>query len=266
MTEILILDYNRHEELLKLLLSLKEKAKFHKKIVVLNNGGKEYAQDFLEADLCDKVIHNKINVGCGLGTVQLFAQCESDYAFYIQVDHLLTEEINQEHVNKFKYVIDKYGAYYIDLAGNQGQGKYSERAQFIKKEDYFKAAVSAGGPGPLEDLKWSEESIQDYMSQNKRGFASVNKDVNMVQPHEAYPVFADCGWSSTRQNPDGSEWLHRPHNKRLWLVKGPVKEKFSYPPLSDKEWDEVIKTQKWEDGKIPENQVKDSFNIQGWPE
>ena len=261
MTEILILDYNRPEQLLALLLSLEQNAKFEKKITVLNNGGNKYSEGFLDAGLCDEIIHNKINTGCGLGTIQLFAQCQSEFAFYVQVDHVLNCEITEEDITEFKRVINEDDFFYIDLAGNQGQGKYSERAQFIRKSDYFKAPLSGGGPGPLEDLKWSEESVQDYMEKNHLKFFSVHHGSNRI-----FPIFGDCGWSSVRQNPDGSEWKHFPHNKKLWLVKGPVKEKFGYPPLSDKEWEEVIETQKWEDGKIPENQVKSSFNVNGWPE
>ncbi len=59
-------------------------------------------------------------------------------------------------------------------------------------------------------------------------------------------------------------WRHEPDTKRAWLVSGPVKEPYVYPKLSSREWSEVIATQTWPEGKIPEDEVKDSFTVPGW--
>ena len=59
------------------------------------------------------------------------------------------------------------------------------------------------------------------------------------------PMFIDNGKTAMRQNPDGSAWKHFPDTKQLWLINGPVKQKFVYPYFTDAEWDEVLKTQSW---------------------
>lgn len=257
MTEILILDFNREDELKTLLDSIKYFANFEKRVVVLNNGGERYADKYKDKGLIDEVIHNRVNIGCGAATVQLFAQCRSDYAFYIQVDHELQYELTEEHIKLFKDSLTKNNQiFYVDLNGDQGHGKYSERAQFINRNKYLSAPISFGGPGPLEDLLWSEESIQNYMAENNLTFASFNI--------RGIPPFKDCGKRSVRTNPDGSIWSHEPDTKRLWLKQGPIKEKFSYPKFTDSEWEEVIKNQSWPDGNIPEKEKDHSFVVPHW--
>lgn len=252
MVEILILDYNRPNELSDLLDSLDQFCQFDKKIVVLNNGGcVEKARALKDRGLIDKLIENPVNVGCGLGTIQLFSQCESEYAFYVQVDHKLTFPLDQSAVDMFIRNIEE-GADYIDLAGDQGNGKYSERAQFISKQKYLMVPKDAGGPGPLDCLKWTEECVQD---------ADLNRmTINIMHGSRQYPIFADCGYSSVRSNPDGSEWKHEPDTKRVFCLKKP-KEKFSFPPLSDDEWDLAIKGDWPTEGKIIEAWKENSFIV-----
>lgn len=256
MTEILILDYNRPEQLRNLILSLHKNARFDKKIVVLNNGGERYADQYLEQGLVDKVIHNNVNCGCGLGTIQLFAQCESEFAFYIQVDHQLQIPLQERDIEIFKNRIVLHEDFYVDCAGNQGGGKYSERAQFIRKSDYFSANIEAGGPGPLCDLKWSEESIQDYMSDNDLTFFSHY----CLTSHGQFPPFRDCGWDSVRENPDKSLWHHCPDTKVVKCLKKPT-EKFDFPPLTDKEWVTALNGEWPKEGKIIENWADNSFEV-----
>ena len=59
-------------------------------------------------------------------------------------------------------------------------------------------------------------------------------------------------------NPDGSEWRQRADTKQLWVLKEPS-EKFVYPNFTDEEWEEVLGTQSWPDGKIPFNEVSISY-------
>ena len=256
MTEILVLDFNREEELKSLLQSLRQHCKFEHKIVVLNNGGRKYANQLFEQGLCDKVINNSINIGCGAATSQLFAQCESDFAFYVQVDQQLACDIKEENVLQFKTMILSGEYFHIDLAGDQAHGVYSERAHFISKSNYFKVPLSFGGPGPLCDLDWSEGSVQQYMKINDLKYISIyaQSDNGTV-----IPPFLDRGVWSMRENPDGSKWKHKTDTKQLWLLSGPVKERFDYPDLTEEEWSDVLINQTWEDGKIPKNQEKDSF-------
>ena len=172
MTEILILDYNKPKELMSLLLSLKKNADFDKTVTVLNNGGDKYADQFVDAGMCDKVIHNAINIGCGAGTVQLFSQCKTDFAFYLQVDHSLESRITESMIETFKNDIIIEGNFYVDLAGNQGDGKYSETAQFIRRSDYLIAQKDFGGTGPLADQRSTEQSIQEYIDKEMCFFKS----------------------------------------------------------------------------------------------
>lgn len=258
--EILVLDFNRRDELSNLLKSLRRNCIFNHKIVVLNNGGEKYAEEFLSQGLCDKVINNSINIGCGAATVQLFAQCESDFAFYVQVDHQLIFNLTESDIDEFKSMILSGDYFYIDVAGNQGHGVFSERPFFISKKNYFSAKIEFGGPGPLCDLVWSEESIQNHIKENNLKFHSVY----LTNGVDNRPHFLDCGQWSVRENPDKSQWKHRPSTKQLWLIKGPVKQRHSYPKLDEEEWNYVLKNQSWPEAKIPNQEVAHSFKVEGW--
>ena len=249
MIEILILDYNRPKELEELLLSIDRFCKFKKKVVVLNNGGERYADVHQTNRLIDKVIHNQINVGCGLGTIQLFSQCESDYAFYIQVDHELIAPIYQADIKNMVEMLEEKGFDYIDCAGDQGQGKYSERAQFINRNYYLSIPKMAGGPGALDDLKWTEECVQE-----------AHPKFFTIRLPNGFPPFIDKGKDSVRSNPDGSQWKHHPDTKVVYCLKKPTR-KFTFPPLTDNEWNLAI-AGKWpKEGYIPKAWADNSFEV-----
>lgn len=266
MTEILILDYNRHNELRTLLESIKKNALFDKKVVVLNNGGNKYGawDDLRKEGLLDVVIHNNVNVGCGAGTIQLFARCKSEYAFYIQVDHELALPIRQEDIDSFKSVIEdeENNFCYIDLAGDQGGGKYSERAQFMHVGYYNSIPKSIGGPGPWEHLKWTEECVQDEMDARGIGGYTVLAKVSDGTQQYSIPPFLDKGKFSVRSNPDGSEWTHRTDTKVVWCNKAP-KEVYSYPPLSNEQWQKAIAGEWPKEGEVPEGWKDNVFNCWG---
>lgn len=60
--------------------------------------------------------------------MQLFKSCDTEYAFYIQCDQFLQSSITEEHVSGFVKAIEENEQFcYIDLAGDQGHGEYSER-------------------------------------------------------------------------------------------------------------------------------------------
>ena len=250
MTEILILDYNRPKELLELVLSLEKFALFEKKVVILNNGGDGSQADSLqEAGLVDEVIHNQINVGCGLGTIQLFSQCKSKYAFYIQVDHELIAPIYDADISGFENLIEEKGFDYVDCAGDQGHGNYSERAQFIGRDYYLSIPKSAGGPGPLDDLVWTEESVQN-----------ASPKFYTIRLSNGYPPFLDKGKDSVRSNPDGSIWKHHPDTKVVYCLKKPT-ERFSFPPLSEAEWQIALDGGWPEEGRIISAWEDNSFEV-----
>lgn len=255
MVEYLILDYEREFEAEQLLNSIKQYSNFEYTVTFLSNGGRnDYAIKFKEQGLIDKLIINETNVGCGAGTIQLFAQAKTKYAFYIQVDQVLNAHIDESTIKKLIDLIEINKYSYVDLSGDQGGGIYSERAQFISVDFYNSIPKSIGGPGPWDHIKWTEECIQNYIKDANLPIANIYAIDSNKKP---FPIFTDAGKWSYRSNPDGSRWKHRTDTKELWMLEKPT-NKFTFPRFSDAEWDEVL-VNGWQDGKIPEKEIKDSF-------
>lgn len=248
--EFLLLDFDREEETRLCVESIRKHAKFYHVVRLLHDSPlRFYHTELQEEGFIDYLHSNPTNLGCGVSTAQLFAFCESQYAFYVQVDQFLGVELTDGIIDSLISDIESNdNISYIDLAGNQGHGQFSERAAFIPVDWYNSIPKTLGGPGPLAHLKWTEECVQDYMRENKEGFVS-------------YTMFGNNGKVSKRRNPDGSVWKHYTDEKKLFLLQGPVKEKYVYPKFTDEEWEEVLRTQKWEDGKIPEKEKEHSFVV-----
>jgi hypothetical protein len=261
----LVLDFRKPNESRLLLESLKRHVKFDYKVIYLHNGNENftYHQDFLNEGLIDQLIITKKNEGLGVGTRNLFAACFSEYAIYVQNDQILGRDFVEEELEYLIGVLDDKLMDFslpnsptiksISLASAPcGLGIYSERAHLIKTISYktWESTLPNGGAGPYHDSPWREGVIQEFYKRNNWS-------------HWTYPnpLFIDNGQEAVRENPDGSVWKHKPDTKRLWLVRGPVKERFVYPKFSDSEWESVLSTQSWPDGKIPENEVKDSFVV-----
>ena len=262
MIEYLILDYNRPTEARALLESIKKYSRFNYSVTYLANGGEQdYAKQLREEGLIDNLILNSRNTGCGAGTIQLFAQCVTEFAFYIQVDHVLNYPIESSNIDEFRRLLDTPDVRCIDLAGNQGnpRGCYSERAQFINTAFYNSIPKSIGGPGPWKDMEWTEKSVQDFFKQNNFKILSIYTDQKL-------PLFLDCGKYSIRSNPDGSEWKQQSDTKQIWMLKPPTQQ-FTWPHFSQAEWDKVLNTKSWPDGKIPEEMLQHSFELPAsyWP-
>ena len=253
-TEYLILDYERPAEAERLLHSIKRHSHFDYKVTYLSNGGhQDYVKSFKKQGLIDNLILNPQNVGCGAGTIQLFAHCRSKHAFYVQVDHVLIEDITNETIISFTDILEDERFGCVDMAGNQGnpRGAYSERAQFINVNFYNSIPKCIGGPGPWNHIRWTEKYVQTYFTENHLQIASIS------------PLFfKDAGLWSIRSNPDGSKWKQRSDTKQLWLLKAPS-EKFSWPLFSDEEWTDLLITKAWPDGKVPGlvNNPRDSFSV-----
>jgi hypothetical protein len=246
--EYLILDYNRPEEAKKLLDSIKSNSKFEYKITYLDNGSSEkYAEHLKNQGLIDNLIVNKKNNGCGAGSIQLFAQSFADYAFYVQVDQLQLGIIDSNFIESMVKLIENDGYSYIDLAGDQGHGNYSERAQFISPAFYNSIPKSIGGPGPWSEIKWTEECIQNYIKNNNLKY----KSIYINHSGRNYPIFADCGKWSVRQEKDGTIWKHRTDTKTVSIVSGDVRMKHKYYPFSEDQWKEILITKKC-DNIVPE--------------
>lgn len=248
----LILDYNRPKESELCLKSIKTFAKFDYSIVYLSNGGEqEYVYNYYKNGLIDKLILRKNNSGCGLGTRELFNDfdLDCDYVFYVQCDQFMARELHLAEIEHYLSNLQD-DILYIDLAGNQGHNNYSERAHLINKHAYNKIPNTRGGPGPYANEKWTEQSLQDYMKDNKLSFLSIKP-----------AVFADNGKISYRQFPCGGETMHFTDTKQLWILK-PLKQKYLDWPnieLNDKEW-ELVLSNKWVNGTVPEKLKQHSFN------
>jgi hypothetical protein len=278
MIEYLILDYNRPTEARALLESIKKYSSFEYSVSYLSNGGpQDYVKKLHTEGFIDNLILNNRNTGCGGGTIQLFSQCETEYAFYIQVDHILSRPLEKEFIGSCINLLQN-GIHCIDLAGNQGNPHYaySERAQFINVEFYNSIPKCPGGPGPWgrPGIEWTEKSVQDYFSSNGLQIAAPAYDAknNTDYSFVTYPLtpssrhllspayFRDAGKFSMRSNPDGSEWRQQSDTKQIWMIS-PPSLKHGWPHFSDQEWEEILKTKSWPDGKIPEDMKKHSFTV-----
>lgn len=258
MVSFLVLDYNRPQELLLCLESIKRNAFFEHKTIVLSNGGDpKPAQHLFSKGYMDQLILNKVNNGGGYGTTGLFRACNTEFAIYVQEDQVLAKPLNQSDIDQLTFFLNEYRpslsepkyAPVIGLAGDQCQGNYSERAQFVMVDWYNREAKNApnGGPGPFHHLMHNEEYFQRYFKSHDMTFKIWS------------PFFADNGKRSFREYPCGGKTLHYTDTKELFVIV-PPKQKYVFPSLTDAEWDKVIAGQ-WQDGTIPENDKPHSFVV-----
>ncbi len=252
----LVLGYNRPIEADLCVKTIRANAKFDHRIVYLENGGDcmDEAYSLFKRGLVDKLILRKENSGCGLGTRELFNDFElgSDWVFYVQCDQFMIEEMHETDVNHFKSLIERFGYFYVDLAGNQGQGRYSERAHFINKKIYQQIPdMTIGGPGPFADSKWTEQRVQEYMTEKQVNFFSVKK------------YFGDNGMRSIREYPCGGILMQYTDTKQVYIIK-PISKRVNFPNihLTDEEWSAILEN-RWVNGTVPTRQLKDSFSCFG---
>jgi len=256
--EIGILDFYQKNEARKLVESLKKHLKFKCDIVFYDNGTPEnYSEDFLEEGLITRLVKNDKNLGCGPATVQMYDNCQSENLLYIQSDQELVEPLFGEQIfNAIQWLKD--GIFHcIDLAGNQGQGRFSERANLMSVEFYKNIPKQTlGGPGITNDQKYVEEWVQDYFADNECKIA-----------HIAPTFFADRGYYSVRELPCGSILKHSCWTKETWVMNHYPKNRYEvYPPLNGCEWHNIKDLIPfWGEGKrgyIPESQAEHSFSNQ----
>lgn len=274
----LILDYNKPYETRILIESIKKHVKFDYKIIYLHNGISDYAWNFMREGLVDQLICTKKNNGLGIGTRDLFAASFSKYSIYVQNDQWLGRDFTKEELDGiillFKKEVNGKHIHSVGLAGAPcGLHQYSERAHIIQTDSYKwleenlgsdhdpwcttewfgTRGLPFGGAGPYHSFPWREGWMQTFYEKNQLMMYTYQK-----------PLFGDMGIYATRENPDGSLWVHRTDNKKLWNIVKPTEKNPSYPKLRDEEWDLAIGSG-WPDGKIPanENNEKDSFVC--WP-
>src|SRR3990167_1624033 len=122
MTEIkvsfLILDYRKESETFDCLYSIKKRALFPHKTILLDNGGfgLDYPNRFYEADLCDVLIRKQKGMGGGYGQTGLIRYCDTEYFIFVQNDQELIQDMTEHTI---KYFIDalNMGYHCIDLNG-----------------------------------------------------------------------------------------------------------------------------------------------------
>jgi hypothetical protein len=259
----LVLDFRREQSARLCLQSIRQRVKFADyKIIYCHNGLADYPVQFMREGLIDELIMPRENGGLGLGTRALFAACFSPYAIYWQADQIVGCDYTEGYFRRDVALLGltefpnggrTIGS--VSLAGPVcGHGVYSERAHLISMQLYrrmeHEIPLGAGGAGPWHHLLWREGAIQQFYREHG------------LWHHTGYPPLCiDNGRDAVRQNPDGSIWRHEPDRKGLWLISGPVKERYVYPKLTDAEWESVLSTQSWPAGKIPEQEVKDSFHV-----
>ena len=259
-----ILDFNRPKEAALLLATLKQNAQFiHKTVYISNGGEQDYVKKFYDEGLIYTLILNKFNWGCGIGTRQVFESCMTKFVIYCQVDqflqHVISEDLMQSflailgHENEFRKKMGPMlpNLFYIDLAGNQGRGQFSERALLIERKRYLSIPdldKTVGGPGLFANQRWTENLVQQYMKDNNLYFYSLN-------------YFGDNGKVSIRDYPCGGQTMHFTDEKTLFCLK-PLKQRYCDFPnliLSDAEWQEMLGGLWPKEGKIPEADKAHSF-------
>ena len=245
-----ITDYNRPKESELCLKSIHKHSKFSYQILYISNGGnQDYAIDFYKNGLIDKLILRKRNSGCGLALREAFNDFDlkSDYTALIQCDQFLIRDYTQDELNYHLRLLKSKEYFYIDLAGNQGNGNPSERAHLINKHDYQMIPNTIGGPGPYASEVWTEKSFQDYIKKNDLKFFTCPM------------LFGDNGKVSIREYPCGGELIQHTDTKAVFITK-PISKRIDFPnvKLTDYEWNKIL-SNTWINGDIPINHKNDSF-------
>lgn len=251
---IVILDFNRPVESELLLRSLELNADFDYELVYVSNGGEQdYVQKYYNDGRIDVLVLSKENGGTGLGTKLGFKAASGKYVIYVQVDQWLGVKLNETFINHVTHHLESNSdVLCVDLAGDQGHGNFSERALIINRKRYLDIPdleTAIGGPGPLSQITWSERGVQDYV-----------KRENLKIAH-AGTIFGDNGKNSIREYPCGGVLVLTTDEKRLTILK-PLKERIDFPnlKLTDVEW-ELILSNKWVNGTIPEGHRDSSFTV-----
>lgn len=247
---VAILDHRKPEELVRLLDSLDQFLQVPAEIVYVHDGP-EIEKAHL--DRIDTVILTKESQGCGLQTRRLFQVCMSRYVLYCQVDQYLVRPFTQSIFDKCCEILGNPDTFYVDLAGNQGHGRPSERALLTLRHRYLNIPgleQTIGGPGPYADHPWTEALLQNHIHNSNLRFATLTP-----------PFFADNGVWTIRVQPDGSKVKMRTDTKALWWETVP-REKFVFPDLTDEEW-QLSFDGKWVGGTVPEKYKAHSFNHWG---
>ncbi len=252
---VAILDHHRPQELARLFSSLREYLQVPADIVYCHDGPSDSTGLDNEAlSRIDTFITTSKPRGCGIQTRQLFQACMTPYVLYCQVDQYLVRPFTQQVLDACLKALDDPTTFYVDLAGDQGHGRPSERALLMRRKDYlniYGIDDVIGGPGPYADHPWTEAALQVHMSHNKLRFATARP-----------LLFADNGKWSRRSYPCGGQTRHATDEKILFIEK-PLKQRYDFPNLrlSDAEWQEVLEGRWPIEGRIPDADKAHSFKV-----
>lgn len=241
----LVNDFNKPVETKRCLESIRRCSDFPHEIILLSNGGDQsYIWSLYEAGLIDRLIVNKRNTGCGYGAELLFDACDTEYAVYFQNDQEMAVKLGCENVNQMIGLLKtnaEVGA--ISWFGyNCGFNVFNERAFLINRDFYRKIPKTHGGPGPFKHLKYNEQACQEWFKEKGYRFVAV-------QPQ----IVRDTGKYTIQETPCGGLFKQRTDTKAVAWIKLP-KQKYVYPPLTDKEWEDTL-AGKWVDWTIPEHYI-----------
>lgn len=256
---VCILDYNRPAEAERCVRSVRQHILVDKlNVLFVSNGGDQTrAYQLYDDGVIDTLVLNKTNVGCGIGMKQAAQAAMTEWIMLVQCDQYAIRTYIQK---EFEYHIEQLSSHpewlYLDLAGNQGHGRLSERACLLNRRKYLDLPGLddvIGGPGPYAQSKWTEKHIQD----SGLSFASDQL------------LFADNGaWSEREYGPEygNAKTKHRTDTKKLYILFPFSRRADGFPNLNltDQEWDTVLAGQWPVEGKIPELDLPHSFRA--WPD
>lgn len=247
----LVLDYRKPHETSECLESIRRHAKVPHQIIYLDNGSQEeYPWDFRNEGLCDVLISKQVGRGGGVGQTDLFRYCDTQYAYFVQSDQMLVHDITIGAQDRFIEALVG-DARCIDLNGDQsGLGRWTDRAHFIDVSWFNSLSpFPNGGPGPLHELRWNENYLQEVFDQ-------IGNPIVHVKP----VLFADRGINTVRELPCGGIVRMRTDTKAVEWLQLP-KAPYVFPEHTPEEWEQVI-AGNWRAGTVPSIYLSrgDSFN------
>jgi len=236
----LVLDFNRPEESLKCLSSIRNHVKFPHNIIFYSNGGnQDYVWDLYKKGLIDILILSKKNEGSGIGTIRLTEICPSGFFINLQCDNFLIRDFAVEEFIEMARKTTPESPI-IDLA-LVGKDVFSERAFFSHLAYYSRNPYQeGGGTGPTQVLNLinSEQATTKFL-----------KEENKQIYHWPHRLIADNGKYAIIETPCGGILKRRCDTQELKIEKIP-KQKMPAFNLSDDEWNEIL-AGKWQDWRIP---------------
>lgn len=248
---ILILDYNRPQNLYMCLESIKQFVKFKCEVNVLINGGDPNpAYNLFLNHIPSRITFSKQNEGSSLGILRLVQSCSTKYFIFLQSDNMFKREFSQEEVDQMIQNLERDEVGAIDLTGMVPEGcQFSERA-FIMKTDLYLSQdeITGYGTGPFFNPKElnSEQVITNFIYKNGK----------MVCGWRPY-IIQDIGKYAIFETPCGGIFKRRCDTHQIWVIKKPEKQ-IDLFSLNDEEW-KIILEGRWVGGSIPEHGKANMF-------